>query len=604
MKKLLTVILLLVAAGAGWSQERIEHFYSTVTIDQQGSAWAQETMTAIAGPDGQGIRYRNLPVSNQLEVEDISLQMDGKPYPFAVVKGPDFLRVEFGDGRPVAPGKHIYQLQYRIPGAVTFEPDRDLLDWNVTGHWLAPLEKVEYELCLPQKTLWKQEQIISYVGRPNNWDKPVLIEEDPPAKPAPKEASCFGLETETPLTLGRGLRVVSWWQPGMVNAAPEVQWSRFKYRYAQGWVLAEVGLILFLLGVFYYISWRRVGRKPLAEPAQWRPTPPEGFSAGKVGYVSSQGNCSMAVYASSLAVKGALEIAQDKTGHISYSVLHLKNKDAAFLSADERAVLMHLFPQGVSEFVVGLDNPYRWRGAQAAACKSLKEQGANQLFNRHFHYNAATLCALALLAGVGAQCGEWLAAVLTAVFGGICWIIGGYWWAVPCRYTTAKRVLVGALVLAVAVFFGYMMRQAHGVYGWLPGMLVAGFAGGVFSYWIASYSTQGRQIMEQIESFKGYLLHIRSDRQPLWEQAHQAAQHFCDYLPYACALGVAEKWLEAFLLRIDKSVLQGVMRERGLSVEPEQLLGVLKRLNRLPKPVPEENDFSQNFFYRKGNRSR
>lgn len=590
MKKLAGVLLLLLGATWGFSQEYLERFDSAVTVDEQGTAWVKETIAVAGASENEPPLYRNLPA----QAQDITLTKNGEPCPFTLEPDADRVRVLFAFPSETISQPDVYQLQYHVPGAVAFRPERDLLDWNVTGHWPVALEKVNFELCLPQRNTWRKNNIAAYVGGPKHWDAPVVMEYDP----APNEGDgCFGLETETPLLFGRGLRVVAGWQPGMIAVPNEVKWARLKYRYSNWFVPLEATLLVLGMGLFYYLSWRRVGRRPLAKPVQWRQTPPEGFSAASLRYVISRGEVPMWIYAVSLAVKGAVNITQEQENHLPYAVLRLKNKEVAFLSADERTMCDALFSGGVTSFAVGWDNPVRWRGTQAEVQKQLKQQGVTRLFKRHWAYNGATVLALALLIGIGCQCDECLAAVLAVLFGGICWLICGYWWAAVIRHRTVKRIGIGLLALAIAGFLGYMSQQANGVRWWLPAVGLISFFGGVFSGWIAAYTLAGQAVMNQTEGFKGYLLHIGADRN-VWADGQQAAQTFCDYLPYACALSVSEEWIDAFSLRVDKSVLEQTLHQRGLQVPLAKLRELLTRLARSVKPTLSERNFLQDPFYR------
>ena len=93
-------------------------------------------------------------------------------------------------------------------------------------------------------------------------------------------------------------------------------------------------------------------------------------------------------------------------------------------------------------------------------------------------------------------------------------------------------------------------------------MLVS-ISGGFFACWIQSYTKQGRLIMDQIEGFKEYLEIGEGGRVEMSNPA-QAAQVFCDYLPYAYALGVQSKWLKAFKKHMDEAVLTQAIHSRGL----------------------------------------
>ena len=597
MKKLAGVLFLLWGATWGFSQECLKQFDSTVTVDKQGTAWVEETITVV----GQSEEDRPVPRDLPALAQDITLTKNGEPCPFTLEPYADRVRVRVASSSETSSQPDVYRLRYHIPGAVTFLPERDRLDWNVTDRGFFVISKAVFKLRLPQQAALSEADLTGYIGRPGNWIEANRADIAPQVA-ADETAGEISLETRAPIFLGRGLRVVAGWRPGFVDVPNEVKWARLKYRY-RGWLVpAEATLLVLVMGLFYYLSWRRVGRRPLAKPVQWRQTPPEGFSAASLRYVISRGEVPMWIYALSLAVKGAVDITQEQENYLPYAVLRPKNKEAAFLSADERTMCDALFSNGVTKFAVGWDNPVRWRGTQVEVEKQLKQQGLSRLFKRHLAYNGATVLALALLIGIGCQCDECLAAVLAVLFGGICWLICGYWWAAVSRHRTAKRIAIGLLALAIAGFLGYMSQQANGVRWWLPAVGLISFFGGVFSGWIAAYTPAGQAVMNQTEGFKCYLLHIGANRD-VWSDGQQAAETFCDYLPYACALSVSEEWIDAFSLRVDKSVLEQTLHQRGLQVPLEKLRELLSRLNRPITPTSSEKNFLQDPFYKKSFRT-
>ena len=75
MKHIVGVLLFLFAACLGWSQERIERFDAAVTVDKQGTAWVEETISAV-GPLEQGQPlHRDLPA----QAQDITLTKSRLP---------------------------------------------------------------------------------------------------------------------------------------------------------------------------------------------------------------------------------------------------------------------------------------------------------------------------------------------------------------------------------------------------------------------------------------------------------------------------------------------------------------------------------------------
>ena len=150
MKKLAGVLLLLLGATWGFSQEYLERFDSAVTVDKQGTAWVKETIAVAGASENEPPLYRNLPA----QAQDITLTKNGEPCPFTLEPDADRVRVLFAFPSETISQPDVYQLQYHVPGAVAFRPERDLLDWNVTGHWPVALEKVNFELLFYSKSRW------------------------------------------------------------------------------------------------------------------------------------------------------------------------------------------------------------------------------------------------------------------------------------------------------------------------------------------------------------------------------------------------------------------------------------------------------------------
>lgn len=570
MKKIVGVLILLLGAPWGFSQAYLEQFHSAVTVDKQGTAWVEETISAV-GPSAQGQPpHRDLPA----EAQDITLTKNGEPCAFTLQPYADMVRVQFAPSSGSAPQRDVYQLRYHIPQAVTFAPERDELDWNVTGRGFFAINKAVFKLRLPQQAAVSKADVTGFIGSPDNWIE-AAGEAEAPQVAADEAAGEISLETMAPIPFGRGLRVVALWRPGFVDAPEDVKWARFKYRYGRWQIPLEVGLLVVLLLGFYYVSLRRKGRKAQGN-IPLRQTPPEGFSAAKMLYVFSRGwRELMPVSVCSLAVKGAIGLGQKQTSAGSVqTVLTLQQKEVPFLSDDEKQVLERLFPGENTEFTVGSSNPFMWRRAEADARTSLKRQGAGAYFTRNLAYNLSTLAVVALLVWVGRQCGEFLAAGLSAVFLGIPLFICGYWWAVPSRRLVIKRVFIALFTVGISAFLWYMMRQAGYAGWWFPAIGLTAFAGGLFCYGIQCYTSSGRAVMDQIAGFQLYLRQIGADRD-LWAQERQAAQCFCNYLPYAYALGLQKEWINVFILRMDSRLLEQAMRQCGLAAAPEELPQIL-----------------------------
>jgi len=87
-----------------------------------------------------------------------------------------------------------------------------------------------------------------------------------------------------------------------------------------------------------------------------------------------------------------------------------------------------------------------------------------------------------------------------------------------------------------------------------------------FARLLPSYTAKGRLVMDEIDGFKQYLSIAEKDRTFLSDPTN-AQQIYCDYLPYAIALGVENKWTEYFEDALGRAILERSLRSRGLMVQ-------------------------------------
>lgn len=546
MKKTFLLLFLFCVSCGVWAQERITQFISTAKVDRQGTALVQEDISVVA--EHQRIRrgiYRDLPNTSLEPVEVISLEMDGKPHPFFIEKGKDTIRINFGDDNFIPRGPHTYRLTYKIKNVVRFFPKHDEFYWNVTGNgWAFPIESAVFELGLPPGAIAQEEAISSYIGYYGQ-----------KGYPAVREQLVFW--TPSPLAPRQGLTVAVPWQKGIVQP-PVLSWWQ---KHADNALLAFViGLVALLWG-FYYMAWRKVGKDPHARVIR-RFDPPEGFSAVMTGYVyhAQIPQSALAVCLSSLAVKGALEI-KEETSFLSGTkyTLSLKNKQAPMLSPEEKKVLDVLFIGSRTEVKMGVETRLIFRVADAALSSFLSKQGGKKYFVFNGLYNLITVVALAVLVVAG---GMREPAIFAAILGMFIAVIT-YLWFNARNKGILKTLAWLALVFVLGVFqFGILGESTHPFPIWL-GMMLVGLSGGFFAWWIQSYTPLGRSVMDQIEGFKEYLEIGEGGRVEMSNPA-QAAQVFCDYLPYAYALGVQSKWIKVFKQKVDEATLTQSMHNRGL----------------------------------------
>ena len=107
MKKIVGVLILLLGAPWGFSQAYLEQFHSAVTVDKQGTAWVEETISAVGNETGGATLSPNLieqtedkliltadfRVPAKMRAEEFLPLFDALGVKYALIKGRDPLYV-------------------------------------------------------------------------------------------------------------------------------------------------------------------------------------------------------------------------------------------------------------------------------------------------------------------------------------------------------------------------------------------------------------------------------------------------------------------------------------------------------------------------------
>jgi uncharacterized protein (TIGR04222 family) len=145
----------IVAAGpaaAGFS-ERITNYRSEVTIERDGAIEVHETIAYDFGAVAHHGIYRDVPVRTDqsgkdgydrvypLDVVSVSASQ-GTPAQYTVEDEGDNQRIKIGDPDETITGEHVYDITYRVRGALNAFADHDELVWNAVGvDWSVPIER-------------------------------------------------------------------------------------------------------------------------------------------------------------------------------------------------------------------------------------------------------------------------------------------------------------------------------------------------------------------------------------------------------------------------------------------------------------------------------
>ncbi len=490
MKKFILLLLFLPLWAA--ADERILGFHSDIVVKQDG--WIEVTETIRVRAEGQRIRrgiYRDFPTEYRDRFgNDYVVAFE----PLAVLRnddGEDYhtehlrrgVRTYFGSSdRYIPSGVHVYTFRYRASRMLGFFEDHDELYWNVTGFdWAFPIDAASASVSFDFEVAAADLGAEAYTGPygSTGQDYRHRIGSD----------SRVEFEALSPLSAANGLTIVVTWPKGLVKAPGATDRLVWLLQDNLNLLVAVAGLIALL--AYYIPVWNRHGKDPEAGVLVTRYIPPEGYSPASLRYVRQMyyDNKTMTAAILSLAVKGYLRINKPAGDYVLRKITPAG--EGLPLATGERELYEALFRKG-DRVVLENDNHALLGSAKTAHRESL----AADYKNRYFQTNS-----MLLLPGAVIFFGT-LVSALSLGSG-----------------PSASVFVVLALMVAVAVFFGLIMRRP---------------------------TIRGRQLMDQMLGFRDYLDVAEKDEMNLRNPPKKTPELFEAYLPFALALGVDQAWSEKF----------------------------------------------------------
>lgn len=548
MKRLFLLILLFVCPYlvSAWnysysSEEKIYLFDVKVAVQENGEIQVTENITLNV--KHQKIRrgiYRDLPDSVQESAKPVSLTMDGETHPFFTEKHGRFLRVNFGNNDYINQGKHIYSFTYNYTGAINFLKDYDELYWNVTGNdWDFTIDKAQIEITFPENTKVLEEGISLYTGRSGEKNKNA------------KQISDFVFGTTSPLSPKEGFTVAIPFEKGAVQK-PVTQTTVVRNN-ARNDVNNNVNndanniskpslsfiILLIILIIYCFVTWFMVGHDPFY-PAVPQYKPPKDISPAflcylKGGSVPNILTCTIL----NLAMKGNIKIEEQKKDFLfmkhTNTVLFLQNKDMSNLSKDEEILVLDLFPSFACDFFMLND----WKSGAllektGKKIKKLFDDRKENYIVSNWQYSAVAILLLLVLCIIPNNRPVFLNVFFIAF--------------ISIFYLFNKWAL---LVLVPLVLF---------VLG--KEVLLIGIVTYVYVKLIPNVTPLGREVFEYVKGFEKYIKTAESHRFELSEPI-DPKKVFCDYLAYAYAIGLDNKWVKKFSGILSQATVQETLSRSG-----------------------------------------
>jgi uncharacterized membrane protein YgcG len=503
LSMLLCAVLLSSPTPARGEDFSIRSFRTGIEVRKDASLRVTETIEAEFERPRHGL-YRDIPIRyiDELGREtvipvtvDSVTDPSGTRWKYKVERRGGVLRIRIGDPDRYVEGRQVVAIAYTVENAVLFFPDHDELYWNATGNdWLAGIGSASASVTLADAGRSLALRSRCFTGARGSREEACRI--SPRADGADYRA-------EREFRAGEGLTIVLGWDKGIVR--PPSAWRRLLYVLdpSENWALPAP--VLSLCGML--VLWYRKGKDPgRGDPLVVEYTPPEEggnvLLPAEVGALIDERLDPSDITATvvDLAVKRYLTIEERKTPGIlfdktDYLLRREKEPDAA-LPLFERLLMERLFRDRGPEVRVSDLKLAFYRNLddlKKAAFEGLER-------TRYFAANPLSVKSAYVRAGVS-----------ILVLGGLLAVIG--------------EKISGEVPVRTILAFG------------LSGLIVLFFAPRM-----PVKTSKGVKALGKIKGFEEFLLRAEKDR---LERMNDPTL-FERYLPYAIALGVSDRWANAF----------------------------------------------------------
>jgi uncharacterized membrane protein len=384
-------------------------------------------------------------------------------------------------------------LHYRVLDALRFFQDHDELYWNVTGNdWENPIELVTAHIELPAGVTGLHA--IAYTGVTGSHTEDARVE---------IKDNAVDITSTRRLGYRQGLTSVVGFDKGFVHPpSASMKFTRF--------LKSNSPLLIPLIAFFvmFWLWWTR-GRDPqrLAISVQYEP--PDKLTPGECGTLVDNEAAMRDITATlvDLAVKGYLTIEQKEESHLlglTHSkdyIFHMKKPPAEWAAArsHEQEMLSALFDDGASADV------------------ALSE------LQNHFYTHLPT--------------------IRDRIFSAL--MSDGYYLHPP---DTVKQGYIGGgwLIGGLVVFggAGYLANATGIAVGsWILAGITTGLVISIFGWFMSARTVAGARALEKVLGFEEFLGRVEKDQ---IERLEKTPELFEKFLPYAMALRVEKKWVQAF----------------------------------------------------------
>jgi len=545
---------------SGDASERITSFDSDITVARNGTLSVTETIAVYA--NGEQIRhgiYRDFPtrytdkngMSVHVRFDVTGVTRDGHDEPCSTQTIDNGVRVKIGDKNTlIETGPHTYTLSYMTARQIGFFDTYDELYWNVTGNGcIFPIEKASATIHLPSGARITQNAFYTGAQGSNAHNAEAdLLSPD-----------TIHFSTTELLGSHEGLTVAVGFAKGAVVPPSAEELRRDFIIDNASAIVALLGV--FVLAIFYLVTWWHHGRDPKRGTIIPLFAPPASLSPEAVRYIHrmSYDRKSFAAALINMAVKGFLTIAQDGS---TFTLTRTGKSEAqAGLSASEIAMSNALFTGPSDSIELKQAHHTKIQGAIAGLKAKLKSECEKNYFVTNSGYFLGGLAILGLTGAAAASLSENGGVAGAAMLWLSLWSVGTAFiihqavnaWRDVFRGPSPISSFFSALVMTTfatpftAGLFVGLFLLGHAL---LLAASVALAAGGVLAYvfyhLLKAPTALGAHTMEQIEGFKLFLETAEKDRLEVLNPPNVTPAMFESFLPYAIALDCENQWSKKF----------------------------------------------------------
>jgi hypothetical protein len=502
-RRLLAVYVLAILAAFPVEAARqlvIQHFDEQVVVNANGTIEVAEIIDAhFIGTNWHGI-YRTIPVeyttsegfNYTLMLEPLSISDDnGKPLKYEQSR--EGRSVKFKITVPDADNStKMVIIRYRVLDALRFFEDHDELYWSVTGNqWEIPIESASARIELPAGVTGLHALAYTGLSGSRERDADVQVNEN-----------IVQIRMRRALPFHEGLTAVVGWDKGFVH--PPSSAAKVGLFLRSNWPLF---LPIGVFAVMFWLWWTR-GRDPARQSIAVQYEPPDKLTPGECGTLVDNEAALRDITATlvDLAVKGYLTIEQKDESHLlglshskSYT-FHLKKPAAQWTDGrpHEQEMLSALFDGGMNTDVKLSD------------------------LQNHFYSHLPT--------------------IRDRIFDAL--MEDGYYLHRPDTVRQAyigSGIVIGVLMFVLSGFLSNSLGMAP--LPWIVSGILSGGIICIFGWFMPARTIAGARTLEKVLGFEDFLGRVESDR---IERIEKTPELFEKYLPYAMALHVEKKWVQAF----------------------------------------------------------